>query len=59
MSQQPPDVQMPLFGPASGQYAKITDWGDVDNLDVDALAEYFLEEANSAANGAGMTFDFR
>ena len=50
---------MPLFGPASGQGAKITDWGDVDALDVDALAEYFLEEANTANTGVGMTFDFR
>jgi len=50
---------MPLFGPASGLNAKITDWGDVDNLDIDALAEYFLEEANNAGNSIGMTFDFR
>jgi hypothetical protein len=48
---------MPMFGPASGT-ANGGDgsWND-DNLDVDLLAEYLLEDGNNTA--AGITFDFK
>lgn len=53
------NLDMPRFGPASGTASKITDWGDVDMLDVDALTEYFLEDAGQTLQSFGMTFDFK
>jgi hypothetical protein len=53
------NVDMPRFGPASGTASKVTDWGDVDMLDVDALTEYFLEDAGQTLQSFGMTFDFK
>jgi hypothetical protein len=49
------NVQMPLFSSASGANAQ-SYWGDVDNLDVDMLAEYLLGDGTLNANG--VTFDF-
>jgi hypothetical protein len=49
------NIQMPVFGAASGVVAS-SYWGDVDNLDVDMLAEYLLDDGNLNANG--VTFDF-
>jgi hypothetical protein len=49
------NIQMPVFGAASGVAAS-SYWGDIDNLDVDMLAEYLLDDGNLNANG--VTFDF-
>lgn len=49
------NVQMPLFSAATGN-AAASYWGDVDNLDVDLLAEYLLDDGNLTSNG--VTFDF-
>ena len=42
---------MPLFGRASGM-----DWADMDNFDVDLLAECLLDDGNQFN---GVTFDFK
>lgn len=49
------NVQMPYFSAASGANAS-SYWGDVDNLDVDMLAEYLLDDGTLNTNG--VTFDF-
>lgn len=49
------NVQMPLFSSASGLNVQ-SYWGDVDNLDVDMLAEYLLDD--TAINSNGVSFDF-
>jgi len=55
------NVSMPLFSTAGGAEAsKSSDWGDVDNLDVEMLAEYLLGDTDGGFNiGGGMTFDFK
>ena len=45
-------IPQPRFGRASAQNEG---WGDVDNFDVDMLAEYLLDDGNL---GSGVTFDF-
>lgn len=47
---------MPLFFSASGN-ADAQNWGDVENLDVDMLAEYLLDDGS--LNESGVTFDFK
>jgi hypothetical protein len=49
------NIQMPLFASASGINAQ-SYWGDVDNLDVDMLAEYLLDDGPMHSNG--VSFDF-
>ena len=45
------------FGRASGNaQGDGAAWGDVDNFDVDMLAEYLLDDGNL---GSGVTFDFK
>jgi hypothetical protein len=46
-------VSMPMFGRATSAPNQ-SDWGDVDNFDVEMLAEYLLEDGVP-----GMTFDFK
>ena len=50
-----PEISMPMFGRAN-QGPNQADWGDVDNFDVELLAEYLLEDS---AGMPGMTFDFK
>jgi len=53
------NVQMPRFTNAGGPEAsKASDWGDVDNLDVEMLAEYLLGDDTGLLSG-GITFDFK
>ena len=49
------DIPMPQFG-RSGGAATGDSWADVDNFDVDMLAEYLLDDG---ALGSGVTFDFK
>ena len=63
MAQYNNNVQMPLFAPASasGMVSSSSQqqhsfWGDVDNLDVDILAEYLLDDIGT--NSGGVSFDF-
>uniref|UniRef100_A0A6S8IZY1 LOV domain-containing protein n=1 Tax=Amphora coffeiformis TaxID=265554 RepID=A0A6S8IZY1_9STRA len=49
-----PDISMPMFGRA-GQGPNQADWGEVDNFDVELLAEYLLEDSSGVP---GVTFDF-
>jgi hypothetical protein len=48
-------VQMPLFAASSGMTAQ-SFWGDVDNIDVDILAEYLLDDIGT--HTGGVSFDF-
>jgi hypothetical protein len=50
-----PEISMPMFG-RSSQGANPSDWGDVDNFDVELLAEYLLEDSGGVP---GVTFDFK
>ena len=50
------NVVPPQFSCASGSAPTQSDWGDVDNLDVDLLAEYLLDDAGITSGG--VTFDF-
>lgn len=43
---------------SAGNAPAQSDWGDVDNLDVDLLAEYLLDDAGLNGSG-GVTFDFK
>lgn len=53
------NVQMPRFATAGGAgTSKASDWGDVDNLDVEMLAEYLLGDDGGGLTG-GITFDFK
>ena len=53
------NVQMPRFTNAGGAGAnKASDWGEVDNLDVDMLAEFLLGDDSNMFSG-GITFDFK
>jgi hypothetical protein len=48
-------IQMPQFASVSGTGPS---WSEVDNLDVDVLAEYLLsDDAGLTLNG--VTFDFK
>lgn len=49
------NVQMPLFTSASGTVSQ-SFWGDVDNIDVDILAEYLLDDIGTQSGG--VSFDF-
>jgi hypothetical protein len=52
-------VQMPLFASASGMNPSQSFWGDVDNLDVDILAEYLLDDiGGTSSNGASFDFPY-
>lgn len=54
------NVQMPRFTSASGFTAnKTSDWGDVDNLDVEMLAEYLLGDDTNPLMSGGIMFDFK
>lgn len=46
----------PRFARASNGAASDEGWGDVDNMDVEMLAEYLLDDGNGAT--LGVTFDF-
>ena len=50
------NVEMPRFAAASGQGVQSSDWGEIDNLDVDMLAEYLLDDGNLTSN---VVFDFK
>lgn len=43
---------------SAGNAPAQSDWGDIDNLDVDLLAEYLLDDAGLTGSG-GVTFDFK
>lgn len=49
------NVQMPLFGRA-GTVSTTADWNEVDNFDVDVLAEYLLDDVGLTSGD--VTFDF-
>ena len=52
------EFQMPQFARAgNGAVAAQSDWGEVDNLDVDLLAEYLLEDNGMTVGG--VSFDFK
>lgn len=54
-----PNVQMPRFTNAGGADAvKASDWGDVDNFDVEMLAEYLLNDDGNPLMSGGIAFDF-
>lgn len=46
------NVELPRFG-RSGNTQLADGWGDVDNFDVDLLAEYLLDDGTTA-----ITWDF-
>ena len=50
-----PEISMPMFGRAT-QGPNQSDWGEVDNFDVELLAEYLLEDSSGVP---GVTFDFK
>lgn len=49
---------MPFFGRANNTNNNqgFSDWGEVDNFDVELLAEYLLEDSSGVP---GVTFDFK
>ena len=53
------EMQLPFFGMASaaGAAATQSDWGDIENLDVELLAEYLLDD--NGLSGNGVSFDFK
>jgi hypothetical protein len=51
------NIEMPRFAAASGGLNLKGDWGEVDNFDVDLLAEYLLDDGS--LNVGGVTFDFK
>ena len=54
------NIQMPRFTSASGPSAsKASDWGDVDNLDVEMLAEYLLGDDTNPLTVGNVLFDFQ
>jgi hypothetical protein len=48
-------ASLPFFARASKSSAE--GWSEVDNFDVDLLAEYLLDDGSLTANG--VTFDFK
>lgn len=54
------NIEMPRFTSASGPSAsKASDWGDVDNLDVEMLAEYLLGDDTNPLTLGNVMFDFQ
>lgn len=51
-----PEFSMPMFGRANASVPNQSDWGEVDNFDVELLAEYLLEDSSGVP---GVTFDFK
>ena len=45
-----------MFGRANASVPNQSDWGEVDNFDVELLAEYLLEDSSGVP---GVTFDFK
>jgi hypothetical protein len=50
-----PNASLPFFARASKSSTE--GWSEVDNFDVDLLAEYLLDDGSLTANG--VTFDFK
>lgn len=48
---------LPLFGRQQGPQSSDSAWNEVDNLDVELLAEYLLDD--SAPFPSGVSFDFK
>jgi hypothetical protein len=55
MASSQPNASLPFFARASKSSAE--GWSEVDNFDVDLLAEYLLDDGSLTANG--VTFDFK
>jgi hypothetical protein len=55
MASSYPNASAPFFARASKNSAD--GWSEVDNFDVDLLAEYLLDDGSLSANG--VTFDFK
>jgi hypothetical protein len=55
MASSHPNASMPFFARASKSSAE--GWSEVDNFDVDLLAEYLLDDGSLTSNG--VTFDFK
>jgi hypothetical protein len=50
-----PNASLPFFARASKSSTE--GWSEVDNFDVDLLAEYLLDDGNLTSSG--VTFDFK
>jgi hypothetical protein len=55
MASSYPNASAPFFARASK--SSLEGWSEVDNFDVDLLAEYLLDDGSLTANG--VTFDFK
>jgi hypothetical protein len=55
MASSHPNASMPFFARASKSSTE--GWSEVDNFDVDLLAEYLLDDGNLTSSG--VTFDFK
>jgi hypothetical protein len=55
MASSHPNASLPFF--ARSSKSSTEGWSEVDNFDVDLLAEYLLDDGSLTANG--VTFDFK